>query len=99
MWHSANCIHNRVTIVVWVTYYLALRPESQEAIRKESQFVVESSASDSGTSFPSQKTMKQAVFVDSFVREVLRMKGDSVNLVRESIRDVELGGYIIPKGR
>ncbi|KAJ5701120.1 cytochrome P450 [Penicillium malachiteum] len=42
--------------------------------------------------------MQEAAIADSFIREVLRMKGDSVNLVRATIRDVELGGYHIPKG-
>lgn len=62
------------------------------------QSVVGSGVDASAASSPSQQTMWQATVVDSFVREVLRMKGDSVNLVRESIRDVELGGYLIPKG-
>lgn len=42
--------------------------------------------------------MQEATVADSFIREVLRMKGDSVNLVRAAIRDVELGAYLIPKG-
>lgn len=42
--------------------------------------------------------LKNAAVVDSFIREVLRMKNDSVNLVRSTIRDVEMGGYIVPKG-
>ena len=48
---------------------------------------------------PDLRTMQEASIVDSFIREVLRMKGDSVNLVRATIRDVELGGYVIPKGK
>lgn len=44
------------------------------------------------------KTIQQAVELDSFIREVLRMKGDTVSLVRLTTRDAPLGGYIIPKG-
>jgi cytochrome P450 len=42
--------------------------------------------------------VQNAVKTDSFIREVLRMKGDTASLVRTSIREVSLAGYVIPKG-
>lgn len=87
----------RATIIIWVTYYLALRPESQKAIRKESRSITRLGAR--GEQMPlNQRKMQEMTATDSFIREVLRMKGDSVNLVRATTRDVELGGYLIPKG-
>ncbi|KAJ5634334.1 hypothetical protein N7528_002176 [Penicillium herquei] len=90
-------LHQTATIIIWVTYYLALRPESQEAIRKESQSITRLGAKGEQIP-PNQRKMQEMTATDSFVREVLRMKGDSVNLVRATTRDVELGGYLIPKG-
>ncbi|KAJ6143604.1 cytochrome P450 [Penicillium samsonianum] len=91
-------LHQTVTIIVWVTCYLTLRPESQEAIRKESQCVTRPNETGYQESPPEEEKMQEATVADSFIREILRMKGDSVDLVRAAIRDVELGGYLIPKG-
>ncbi|KAJ6130837.1 hypothetical protein N7512_003617 [Penicillium capsulatum] len=84
--------------MVWVTYYLALRPECQEALRDEINHLASPGNSDYKGSNVGYLELRKAVQADSFIREVLRMKGDSVNVVRSSIRDVELGGYMIPKG-
>lgn len=82
--------------MIWVTFYLALRPDCQDSIREE----ITSMIGDSGKAGAALNywDLKNAAVVDSFIREVLRMKNDSVNLVRSTIRDVEMGGYIVPKG-
>lgn len=84
--------------MVWVTYYLALRPDCQAALRDEINYLSDSTSTDYNGSKIGYLELRRAALADSFIREVLRMKGDSVNVVRSSIRDVELGGYTIPKG-
>lgn len=84
--------------MVWVTYHLALRPDCQKSLRDELNDLTGPENSDYKGSSMGYLELRNAVQADSFIREVLRMKGDSVNVVRSSIRDVELGGYMIPKG-
>ena len=93
-----NSLWFRVTIMVWVTYYLALRPDCQAALRDEINSLSDSTNNEYNASKIGYLELRKAALADSFIREVLRMKGDSVNVVRSSIRDVELGGYTIPKG-
>lgn len=40
----------------------------------------------------------RAVYADSFIREVLRMKPDAINAARTAVKDTELAGFFIPKG-
>ncbi|KAJ6151114.1 cytochrome P450 [Penicillium chermesinum] len=40
----------------------------------------------------------KAVHTDSFLREVMRTKGDTFSTVRMAMNDVPLGKYVIPKG-
>lgn len=84
--------------MTWVTFYLALHPDSQESIREEVTSITGHKDGKRSTGID-YWDLKNAAVVDSFIREVLRMKNDSVNLVRSTIKDVEMGGYIIPKGR
>lgn len=84
--------------MVWVTYHLALRPDCQKSLRDELNSLTSPENSGYKGSNVGYLELRKAVKADSFIREVLRMKGDSVNVVRSSIRDVELGGYMIPKG-
>lgn len=81
--------------MVWVTFHLALHPECQDIIRDELNETLEDKNLDGVLNLPA---LKGAVRTDSFIREVLRMKGDGVNAVRMTARDVELGGYMLPKG-
>lgn len=84
--------------MVWTTFYLALHPDCQENLRNEiTNILGDNDGKGTGTAVD-YWDLKNAAVVDSFIREVLRMKNDSVNLVRSSIKDVEMGGYIIPKG-
>ncbi|CRK23187.1 hypothetical protein BN1723_002945 [Verticillium longisporum] len=88
-------VHQTAVIIVWVTYFLAIHPDCQKSIRDEAESLVRSEMSGSGSEY---KALQDATLVDSFVREVLRMKGDTVNAVRVAVRDVELAGHRIPKG-
>lgn len=82
--------------MTWTTFYLAQRPDCQKDIRDEITAILNKNAKE-GTLID-YWDLKNAAVVDSFIREVLRMKNDSVNLVRSSVKDTEMGGYIIPKG-
>jgi len=84
--------------MIWVTFNLALRPDSQDYLHDEISSIFTSRDPSYSKHIIDAKTMQDAVKTDSFIREVLRMKGDLVNLVRAPVRDIELGGYIIPKG-
>ncbi|KAH6650536.1 cytochrome P450 [Chaetomium tenue] len=84
--------HQTIVSMIWVTFFLAQHPDSQESIRKEA-----SSITEAGGAFKLEG-LHSAVLTDSFIREALRTKGDSVNAVRQSVQDVELDGFTIPKG-
>ena len=43
-------------------------------------------------------SLHKAELFDSFIWEVLRMKGDTIAVFRLSTKDAPLGGYVIPKG-
>jgi cytochrome P450 len=88
----------RATIMIWVTFHLALHQDCQEYLRDEVSSILSSRELNDSNPVIDVQTMQDAVKTDSFIREVLRMKGDLVNLVRAPVRDIELGGYIIPKG-
>lgn len=79
--------------MIWVTFFLAQHPDSQQSIRKEATSITET-----GGTFKLEG-LQNAVLTDSFIREALRTKGDSVNAVRQCVQDVELDGFTIPKGR
>ncbi|KAM5436428.1 hypothetical protein MferCBS31731_005919 [Microsporum ferrugineum] len=87
-------VHQTVATIIWITYYLALHPESQKAIHSEISSIM---SSQEGTTFDSSD-MAKAVVTDSFIREVLRMKGDTINVARLTVKEVEMAGYRIPKG-
>lgn len=82
--------------MTWTTFYLALRPDCQQDIRDEITSILNKNGKEGTT--VNYWDLKNAAVVDSFIREVLRMKNDSVNLVRSTVKDTEVGGYIIPKG-
>ncbi|OGM49497.1 hypothetical protein ABOM_001720 [Aspergillus bombycis] len=92
-------VHQTVSITMWTIFQLALRPEYQDLIRREiHDLTVRDSASPIPISELDMRTLRKASCTDSFIREVLRMKGDAVNLVRMARKDVQMGDYIIPKG-
>lgn len=86
----------RAAVAVWVMYELTTRPEYIPAIREELSMIVGSAAD--GSANLSYESLRQAVYLDSFVREVLRLKGDTLSTARQTIQDVPMGQYVIPKG-
>ncbi|KAI6035883.1 cytochrome P450 [Pisolithus marmoratus] len=90
-------VHQTAAVAVWVVFELSIRKEYSAPIREELSAVVDSMDS-SGIQKLSYDALRRATVLDSFVREVLRTKGDTLSMVRETTRDVPLAGYTIPKG-
>lgn len=79
--------------MVWVLCELALRPDYQEELYDEVHHYL-----SNGTESLTHDNLKCAVRTDSFIREVMRTKGDTFSTVRMARQDVQLGDYTIPKG-
>ncbi|KAF7115859.1 hypothetical protein CNMCM5793_003602 [Aspergillus hiratsukae] len=86
-------VHQVASTMVWVMCELALRPDYQEDIRSEIMQLI-----GNGTEPLDNDLLNKAVLTDSFIREVMRTKGDTFSTVRMTTKDVPLGGYILPKG-
>lgn len=80
--------------MVWVLCEIALRPDSQEEIHAEIKSFL-----DKGLENLTHDDLQKAVLTDSFLREVMRTKGDTFSTVRMAMNDVALGKYIVPKGK
>ncbi|KAE8420987.1 cytochrome P450 [Aspergillus pseudocaelatus] len=91
-------VHQTVSITMWTIFQLALHSEYQDIIRREIHDLTSRDTSQIPISELDMRTLRKASRTDSFIREVLRMKGDAVNLVRMARKDVQLGDYIVPKG-
>ncbi|KAG6868039.1 hypothetical protein C0993_008125, partial [Termitomyces sp. T159_Od127] len=76
---------------------MAVRREILSALRNELSNIIEID-SDNGKPTLTYASLRKAELLDSFVREVFRMKGDTLAIIRLTTRDVPLGNYIIPKG-
>ncbi|KAF9050880.1 cytochrome P450 [Hymenopellis radicata] len=87
-------VHQTAVVIVWVLFELAKRPEFIEDIRAE--VVLETG--DDGTHGLTYASLRNSERLDSFIREVMRTKGDTLSTVRETVVDAPLGGYVIPKG-
>lgn len=87
-----------VTIMMWSIFELAQRPDCQDVLRKEVQSQASCDRSPGHNSTLDLQGLRKLVYTDSFIREVLRMKGDAVNVVRMARRDVQINGYTLPKG-
>ncbi|KAL5513586.1 hypothetical protein ACEPAH_3985 [Sanghuangporus vaninii] len=91
-------IHLTSTVSVWVLFELAKRPELVCILREEFSAVVDISASDGRNPTISCEAVHNTKIIDSFIREVLRTKGDILSVCRMVRNDVKLGGYDLPKG-
>ena len=83
-------------VAVWVMYELAVRPEYIPAIRDELAAIAEPQAD--GSHHLSYESLRNAVYLDSFIREVMRLKGDTLGVCRQTVQDTPMGDYVIPKG-
>ncbi|KOC07131.1 putative cytochrome P450 [Aspergillus flavus AF70] len=83
---------------MWTMFQLALHPENQDITRREIHDLTRRDFVPIPMSELNMRTLRKASCTDSFIREVFRMKGDAVNLVRMARKGVQLGDYIVPKG-
>jgi len=91
-------VHQTATVIVWVLFKLAKRQEYLPALREELESLV---ICDPITGIPKSITnedLRAARHLDSFIREVMRTKGDTLSTVRITTTDAPLGGYVIPRG-
>uniref|UniRef100_A0A8H7XLC6 Cytochrome P450 n=1 Tax=Psilocybe cubensis TaxID=181762 RepID=A0A8H7XLC6_PSICU len=87
-------VHQTSVIMIFVILELAKRPEVIPEINKE--FLPETGID--GTPQITYATLRNAERLDSFIREVMRTKGDTLGTMRMALRDVKLGKYIVPSG-
>ncbi|KAJ7194657.1 cytochrome P450 [Mycena pura] len=90
-------VHQTASVAVWVVFELALRPEYLQRIREEVHNNVDPVTNDLDPSTVGD-AVQNAVWLDSFIREVMRTKGDTLSTCRRTTADVEFGGCTIPKG-
>lgn len=83
---------------VWVLFELANRPEYIPMLREEMEDLIQDAENVSLGGTFTFEGLRKAKRADSFIREVMRTKGDTLNACRETTEDVIIGGYIIPKG-
>ncbi|KAI8980568.1 cytochrome P450 [Trametes punicea] len=80
----------------WVLYQLAVRPEYLGPLREELSRVLEED--ENGDLRLTAASLREARLLDSFIREVMRLKGDTISTMRYTTCDVPLGNFVIPKG-
>ncbi|KAG7094094.1 hypothetical protein E1B28_007712 [Marasmius oreades] len=82
-------VHQTAVVMIWMAFELAKRPEDVQRIREEME--------REGLSMR-YASLRRFEFLDSFIREVMRTKGDTLSTVRMTTMDVPLGEYVIPSG-
>lgn len=82
---------------MWVIYELATRPEDMNALREE-LYSCATTDPITGELRISYNALQEASLLDSFIREVLRTKGDTLSACRKTTKEVVLAGKVIPKG-
>lgn len=82
-------------VMIWAILELAKRPELLESLREE--IITETDVN--GAQHLTYASIRNAERLDSFIREVMRTKGDTLSAVRHTTRDVQIAGYDIPSGQ
>ncbi|UZJ53961.1 hypothetical protein CBS101457_003281 [Exobasidium rhododendri] len=89
-------IHQTAVVAVWCIFNLAKRQDEYLGdIRAEMKQHLESDAE--GNTDLSMESLRNLTKLDSFIREVMRIKGDTFAPVRYTTKDVQVGQYIIPQ--
>ncbi|KAK7063659.1 cytochrome P450 [Favolaschia claudopus] len=90
-------VHQTASVVVWVVFELAKRPEYLKALREEAYNHLDPVTNDLDPTNIGEAIQK-ATYLDSFIREVMRTKGDTLTTCRLTTSNIHLAGYTIPKG-
>ena len=75
----------------WTWYLLAQHPEVADRLEAEIDRVV-------GPRTPTFQDLPQLPLVDAVAKEALRLYPPAYGVVREAVKDCEIGGYTIPAG-
>eukprot|EP01027_Heterolobosea_sp_BB2_P010246 GEZU01015069.1.p1 GENE.GEZU01015069.1~~GEZU01015069.1.p1 ORF type:complete len:205 (-),score=43.80 GEZU01015069.1:23-637(-) len=75
----------------WAIYYLSTIPEVLSKVREEVDSVL-------GGQDPTHETVGKLKYCLAVMKEVLRMHPPAFTMTRVAAEDVELGGYMLPKG-
>lgn len=103
LWCSIIClgiifasVHQTAVVAVWCVMNLSKRQgEYLAEIRAEIKENVQ--VDDEGQSSLSIESLRELTKLDSFIREVMRTKGDTFAPVRYTTNDVRVGKFVIPK--
>uniref|UniRef100_A0ACD5WMF2 Uncharacterized protein n=2 Tax=Avena sativa TaxID=4498 RepID=A0ACD5WMF2_AVESA len=83
------------TAIMWATYHLAKSPGTLSKLREENVAIRESKG---GSSFITHDDIRKLKYTSKVVEETIRMANIAPMVHRVARRDVEYGGYTIPKG-
>ncbi|KAI0779004.1 cytochrome P450 [Trametes elegans] len=89
-------VHTSTVVSQWVLCRLAEYPEYLGPLREEILRVLEED--ETGQMRLTAKSLREARLMDSFLREVMRLKGDTIASMRLTTTDVPLGNVVVPKG-
>ena len=77
-------------------FELCSHPSYMPVIREELSAIMDHDAN--GDAKLTYESLRNARHLDSFIREVMRLKGDTLSVTRFTRKHVNMGGYVIPKG-
>lgn len=77
--------------LAWTWYLLAQHPEIEDKLHQELDTVL-------GGRPPTLADLKSLPYTEMVVKEAMRLYPPAWGISREAIEDVEIGGYLIPKG-
>ncbi|KAH9923674.1 cytochrome P450 [Fomitopsis serialis] len=89
-------VHTTTVVSQWVLFQLASHPDYLAPLRQELLRIREED--DTGAMRLTAASLREAHLLDSFIREVMRLKGDTISTMRCTTCDAPLGEYVIPKG-
>jgi cytochrome P450 len=79
------------TALSWIWYLLAKHPEVEQQLHEELAPVLQGKP-------PKLTDLKQLPLTEQIVKEAMRLYPPIWNMSRQAINDVEIAGYMIPKG-
>lgn len=79
------------TALTWIWYLLAKHPEVEKQLHEELDHVLQGQP-------PKLAELKQLPLTEQIVKEAMRLYPPIWNMSRQAIADVEIAGYMIPKG-